>query len=222
MIDISDFTPVDPTPDNTPTMFTTRDGQQISFTEMCQQAGIGTPHTQPTPFTPNPMNAAPTPPPIANGPTFTTTDHGVVVTDIFGGQHTFPTMEMANNCVDMFSGLPTHYDTNIPSTPSSASSPLPTNIHTPIDVSGFDSKIDDHTNKLTNAMNDLSHARNAQEAADASKAIDQAKRDIEFWKNQRAQSAAEQTVRNFKTDALINEGNKAINEFNDIMKKFND
>ena len=63
---------------------------------------------------------------------------GVIVADIFGGEHHYMNMEQAQTLTDFMSGLPIATNpTSVSDSPSNAG-PLPTDIHTPNDLSFYD------------------------------------------------------------------------------------
>ena len=73
---------------------------------------------------------------------------GVIVTDIFGGEHHYMNMEQAQTLTDFMSGLPIATNpTSVSDSPSNAG-PLPTDIHTPNDLSFYDGKLQDAQHRL--------------------------------------------------------------------------
>ena len=149
---------------------------------------------------------------------------GVTVTDIFGGKHHYMDMEQAQALTDFMSGLPVSTPIVTPSaditpdiTPDEGH--LPTDIHTPTDLSFYDDKLLDAQHRLDRALEDASQAKNGTELEDAMNRQRQAQNDIEYWKNCRSQAEYNQTVEHQKFDRIINDGNRALNDLHDILNK---
>jgi len=95
--------------------------------------------------------------------------------------------------------------------------PLPTDIHTDVDVSFYDDKIDDARENLIDASKEIV---NAETMDDINRAIEQGKQaqaDIDYWEGCRAQSEYSQTIDNIRTDAIINDCNKALNDLHNTL-----
>lgn len=123
---------------------------------------------------------------------------GVIVTDIFGGEHHYMNMEQAQTLTDFMSGLPIATNpTSVSDSPSNAG-PLPTDIHTPNDLSFYDGKLQDAQHRLDQALDDATHSTNASELEDALSRQKQAENDIEYWKGCRSQADYNQTIEHLK------------------------
>jgi len=95
--------------------------------------------------------------------------------------------------------------------------PLPTDIHTDVDVSFYDDKIDDARESLIDASKGIV---NAQTMDDINRAIEQGKQaqaDIDYWEDCRTKSECNQTIDNIRTDAIINSCNKAFNDLHNTL-----
>lgn len=142
---------------------------------------------------------------------------GVIVTDIFGGEHHYMNMEQAQTLTDFMSGLPIATNpTSVSDSPSNAG-PLPTDIHTPNDLSFYDGKLQDAQHRLDQALDDATHSTNASELEDALSRQKQAENDIEYWKGCRSQADYNQTIEHLKSDKIINDCNDALNKLHDIL-----
>lgn len=142
---------------------------------------------------------------------------GVVVTDIFGGEHHYMNMEQAQTLTDFMSGLPIATNpTSISDSPSNAGH-FPTDIHTPNDLSFYDGKLQDAQHRLDQALDDVTHSTNASELEDALSRQKQAENDIEYWKGCRSQADYNQTIEHLKSDKIINDCNDALNKLHDIL-----
>lgn len=143
---------------------------------------------------------------------------GVIVTDIFGGKHHYMDMEQAQTLTDFFSGLPIHTMDSTPTHDSCSNDEhLPTDIHTPNDLTFYDDKIEEAQRKLDDAIEDASRATNARELEDALERQRQAKNDIEYWNGCRSQAEYNQTIEHQRTDKIINDVNEALNNLHDVL-----
>lgn len=143
---------------------------------------------------------------------------GVIVTDIFGGKHHYMDMEQAQTLTDIFSGLPVHTMDSTPAHDSCSSDEhLPTDIHTPNDLTFYDDKIEEAQRHLDDAIEDASRATNDKELEDALERQRQAKNDIEYWNGCRSQAEYNQTIENQRTDKIINDVNEALNNLHDVL-----
>lgn len=143
---------------------------------------------------------------------------GVIVTDIFGGEHHYMNMEQAQTLTDFMSGLPIATNpTSVSDSPSNAGA-FPTDIHTPNDLSFYDSKLQDAQHRLDQALDDATHSTNASELEDALNRQKQAENDIEYWKGCRSQADYNQTIEHLKSDKIINGCNDALNKLHDILQ----
>lgn len=142
---------------------------------------------------------------------------GVIVTDIFGGEHHYINMEQAQTLTDFMSGLPIATNpTSVSDSPSNAGA-FPTDIHTPNDLSFYDGKLQDAQHRLDQALDDATHSTNASELEDALSRQKQAEKDIEYWKGCRSQADYNQTIEHLKSDKIINGCNDALNKLHDIL-----
>lgn len=142
---------------------------------------------------------------------------GVIVTDIFGGEHHYMNMEQAQTLTDFMSGLPIATNpTSVSDSPSNAGA-FPTDIHTPNDLSFYDGKLQDAQHRLDQALDDATHSTNASELEDALSRQKQAENDIEYWKGGRSQADYNQTIEHLKSDKIINGCNDALNKLHDIL-----
>lgn len=142
---------------------------------------------------------------------------GVIVTDIFGGEHHYMNMEQAQTLTDFMSGLPIATNpTSVSDSPSNAGA-FPTDIHTPNDLSFYDGKLQDAQHRLDQALDDATHSTNASELEDALSRQKQAEKDIEYWKGCRSQADYNQTIEHLKSDKIINGCNDALNKLHDIL-----
>lgn len=142
---------------------------------------------------------------------------GVIVTDIFGGEHHYMNMEQAQTLTDFMSGLPIATNpTSVSDSPSNAGA-FPTDIHTPNDLSFYDGKLQDAQHRLDQALDDATHSTNASELEDALNRQKQAENDIEYWKGCRSQADYNQTIEHLKSDKIINDCNDALNKLHDIL-----
>lgn len=142
---------------------------------------------------------------------------GVIVTDIFGGEHHYMNMEQAQTLTDFMSGLPIATNpTSVSDSPSNAGA-FPTDIHTPNDLSFYDGKLQDAQHRLDQALDDATHSTNASELEDALSRQKQAENYIEYWKGCRSQADYNQTIEHLKSDKIINGCNDALNKLHDIL-----
>lgn len=142
---------------------------------------------------------------------------GVIVTDIFGEKHQYMDMEQVQTLTDFFSDLPIHTTDRTPSFDGTSNERyLPTDIHTPNDLTFYDDKIEEVQRKLDDAIEDVSKTTNARELEDALERQRQAKNDIEYWKNSRSREDYSQTIEHQMSDKIINDLNDALNNLNDI------
>lgn len=142
---------------------------------------------------------------------------GVIVTDIFGGEHHYMNMEQAQTLTDFMSGLPIATNpTSVSDSPSNAGA-FPTDIHTPNDLSFYDGKLQDAQHRLDQALDDATHSTNASELEDALSRQKQAENDIEYRKGCRSQADYNQTIEHLKSDKIINGCNDALNKLHDIL-----
>lgn len=142
---------------------------------------------------------------------------GVIVTDIFGGEHHYMNMEQAQTLTDFMSGLPIATNpTSVSDSPSNAGA-FPTDIHTPNDLSFYDGKLQDAQHRLDQALDDATHSTNASELEDALSRQKRAENDIEYWKGCRSQADYNQTIEHLKSDKIINGCNDALNKLHDIL-----
>lgn len=142
---------------------------------------------------------------------------GVIVTDIFGGEHHYMNMEQAQTLTDFMSGLPIATNpTSVSDSPSNAGA-FPTDIHTPNDLSFYDGKLQDAQHRLDQALDDATHSTNASELEDALSRQKQAENDIEYWKGCHSQADYNQTIEHLKSDKIINGCNDALNKLHDIL-----
>lgn len=142
---------------------------------------------------------------------------GVIVTDIFGGEHHYMNMEQAQTLTDFMSGLTIATNpTSVSDSPSNAGA-FPTDIHTPNDLSFYDGKLQDAQHRLDQALDDATHSTNASELEDALSRQKQAEKDIEYWKGCRSQADYNQTIEHLKSDKIINGCNDALNKLHDIL-----
>lgn len=142
---------------------------------------------------------------------------GVIVTDIFGGEHHYMNMEQAQALTDFMSGSPIATNsTSVPDSPSNAGQ-LPTDIHTPNDLSFYDDKLQEARHRLDQALDDATHSTNARELEDALSRQKQAEKDIDYWKGCRSQADYNQTIEHLKSDKIINDCNDALNKLHDIL-----
>lgn len=143
---------------------------------------------------------------------------GVIVTDIFGGKHHYIDMEQAQNLTDFFSGLPIQ---TMSTTPSHRSTPnegeLPTDIHTPNDLTFYDNKIEEAQRSLDKALEDAARATDTRELEDALERQRQARNDIEYWSRCRSQADYNQTIEHQRSDKIINDINDALNNLHDVL-----
>lgn len=95
--------------------------------------------------------------------------------------------------------------------------PYPTDQHSCVDVSFYDERINDAHKSLVDASQDIV---NAQSMDDINRAIEyskQAQADIDYWNHCRTQSECSQTIDNIRTDQIINDCNKALNDLHNTL-----
>lgn len=95
--------------------------------------------------------------------------------------------------------------------------PYPTDIHTDVDVSFYDEKIEDSRKSLINASEDIVNAQSTDEIERAIEQGKQAQADIDYWNHCRTQSECNQTIDNIRTDQIINDCNKALNDLHNTL-----
>lgn len=95
--------------------------------------------------------------------------------------------------------------------------PYPTDIHTDVDVSFYDEQIENSRNSFIDASEDLVNAQGIDEIERAIEQSKQAQADIDYWNHCRTQSEYDQTIDNIKTDQIINECNKALNDLHNTL-----
>ena len=148
---------------------------------------------------------------------------GVIVRDIFGGEHHYSNMLEAQTLSDFFSGFPIHSSNNVSDglsfTGDNGGGHLPTDIHTETDLTFYNNKISDAQKKLDKAMEDALHSNDPNKIEDAMNRQRQAKHDIDYWNGIRSRESYNQTMQNLKHDNIINNINKSINDFHDVMNK---
>lgn len=143
---------------------------------------------------------------------------GVIVTDIFGGKHHYMDMEQAQTLTDFFSGLPIHTSDTTPSFDGTSNEGhLPTDIHTPNDLTFYDDKIEEAQSKLDDVIEDATKTTNARGLEDALERQRQARNDIEYWENCRSREDYNQTIEHQRCDKIINDINDALNNLHDIL-----
>ena len=158
-------------------------------------------------------------PPIATSPQYINDPNGgVIVIDIFGGEHHYMDMNQAQLLTDMFSGLPSSSFTPMPQTTCGEKDcHLPTDIHTPNDLTFYDEKIEEAQRQLNRALEDATKTTDARALEDALTRQRQAKNDIEYWNRCRSQANYDQTVSHIKSDSIINKANEALNNLHDTL-----
>lgn len=145
---------------------------------------------------------------------------GVIVTDIFGGKHHYMDMEQAQTLTDFMSGFPVNSQPVMPFADiTSDEGHLPTDIHTPVDLSFYDDKLLDANRRLDRALDDAAHAVNETDLEDAMNRQRQAKNDLDYWEGCRSRAEYNQTVEHQRCDRIINGCNSALNDFHDILNK---
>lgn len=144
-------------------------------------------------------------------------NEGAVVTDIFGGEHHYMDIEQAQAQTDFMSGLPITTNPTSASVFSSNEEHLPTDIHTPNDLSFYDDKLQEAQHRLDKALDDATHSTNPNELEDALNRQKQAKNDIEYWNGCRSQADYNQTMEHLKSDKIINDCNKALNNLHNML-----
>lgn len=156
---------------------------------------------------------------IATSPTFETDPNGgVIVTDIFGGEHHYMDMEQAQALTDFFSGLPVQTMNSTSSFDGTTDDGhLPTDIHTPNDLTFYDDKIEEAQRKLNDAIEDAARTTDARELEDALERQRLARNDIEYWSGCRSQAEYNQTIEHQKSDRIINDVNEALNNLHDVL-----
>lgn len=95
--------------------------------------------------------------------------------------------------------------------------PYPTDIHTNVDVSFYDEKIEDSQKKIIDASEDIVNAQSMDEIERAIEQSKQAQADIDYWNHCRTQSEYNQTIDNIRTDQIVNECNKALNDLHNTL-----
>ncbi len=156
---------------------------------------------------------------IAVSPTYENDPNsGVIVTDIFGGKHHYMDMEQAQTLTDFFSGLPIQTMSTTPSHSNTHNEGgLPTDIHTPNDLTFYDDKIEEAQRRLDKAIEEATRTTDTMELEDAFERQRQARNDIEYWSGCRSQADYNQTIEHQKSDKIINDLNKALNNLHDVL-----
>lgn len=155
---------------------------------------------------------------IATSPSFEDDPNGgVIVTDIFGGRHHYMDKEQAEALTDFISGLPTHTSAPMSTAEDSSDGCLPTDFHTPTDLSFYDDKLADAQERMNKALEDASHTKNEAELKDAMSRQRQAENDIQYWESYRSQEEYNQTIQHQKSDRIINDCNDALNRLHNIL-----
>lgn len=147
---------------------------------------------------------------------------GVIVRDIFGEEHHYADMNQAQQLTDFMTGVPIVMFPSMPpantsSTDSQQEGHLPTDIHTPVDLTYYDNRIKDAQQQLDKALEDAARAKDAKELEDALNRQTQARRSMSFWDTCRTQFKYNQTISNIKSDRIINDANDALNKLHDTL-----
>jgi len=145
---------------------------------------------------------------------------GVIVTDIFGGKHHYSDMDQAMCLTDVLSGMPIYSGISTSSTGGESCDHcpnLPTDVHTPVDLTFYDKELDDAQSKLDEAFRELENCNSVDDMDNAKRRIEDAKKDIEYWERCRRNSSYDQTINNIKSDKLTNDINRALNDLHNTL-----
>lgn len=150
-------------------------------------------------------------------------DGTVIVRDMFGMEHQWPSMEMAQQNTDFLSGIPSWDFSSMPQSNtdnSSSWSPLPTDTHTEPDLSFYDNQIDDadkQYNEYSEKFLEAEKNNNLKDMEFYQSKAKEAQDSKLYWKDCRQSSYFDQTEMNIKTDFLNNQCNKALNELHETL-----
>lgn len=146
---------------------------------------------------------------------------GVIVTDIIGGKHHYSDMEQAMRCSDIMSGFPITEFNHTPSTPSVSDCGqcpnYPTDVHTPVDLSFYDGKLDDARAQLIEATKEIENSTDPDKIDNAIRKAEEARSSIRYWEDCRSRLDYDQTIDNIKSDKLINDTNRALNDLHNTL-----
>lgn len=146
---------------------------------------------------------------------------GVIVTDIFGGKHHYSDMDQAVYLTDALSGMPirgSHSSISTSHNDGQSCCPnLPTDVHTPVDLTFYDNKLEEARTKLEEANRVIENSTDIDAIENARRQANDARNDINYWERCRTNSNYDQAMQNIKDDKMTNDINRAMNDLHDTL-----